>query len=421
MQKAIVLFSLGFFTLSATTMFAGVDRKEPSRLSSIQSLEPELSNSMPIRQPSPSTKTTTQSQRERHISSSHFRAFTGKVLGSDVRVRLQPDVESPIIMEASKNDWLVIVDEKDDFYAIEPPSDMKAFIFRSFVLDNVVEGNRVNVRLHPELSSPVIGHLNTGDRVNGKISDENSKWLEIAPPKTTKFYIAKEFIENVGGPELKEVRDRKKSSLNELMASAELTSQEELAKPFDQINFDKLCAQYQTVVKDYAEFTDEADRARSNLLELQEVYLQKKLAHLEAKAAKLSKQLSLAKEANPSLDIPMDAPEPAVSDKMKSWIAAEETLFLDWSTRHPARSFEDYYVDQKTKAIRISGTVEMYTAPIKNKPGNFIIRDRDLPRAYLYSTKIDLERYVGKYVTLFASPRPNNNFAFPAYFVLDVE
>ena len=148
--------------------------------------------------------------------------------------------------------------------------------------------------------------------------------------------------------------------------------------------------------------------------------MQKKLAFLEAKANKLSKQLTMAKEANPSLEIPMEIATP-LSDKMKLWISAEESLFLKWSAQHPARSLDDYYQEQRAKSVRLSGTLESYTAPIKNKPGNFIIRDRDLPRAYLYSTKVDLDKYVGKYVTLYVSTRPNNNFAFPAYYVLDID
>ena len=47
-----------------------------------------------------------------------------------------------------------------------------------------------------------------------------------------------------------------------------------------------------------------------------------------------------------------------------------------------------------------------------NKPGSYIVRDRDLTRAYLYSTMVDLHSVVGQYVTLVVSDRPNNDFAF---------
>ncbi|NDE82278.1 MAG: hypothetical protein EB051_01510 [Chlamydiia bacterium] len=69
-------------------------------------------------------------------------------------------------------------------------------------------------------------------------------------------------------------------------------------------------------------------------------------------------------------------------------------------------------------STEISGIVEPYTAPVKCKPGDFIIRDKDLPVAYIYSTQINLQNLVGQKVTLKGVARPNNNFAFPAYFIL---
>lgn len=427
MDRTVISLTFSLLFVCGGQMFAANERTDATKLSAVQTLEPEFSGSMPIRQnpssrPTPITPAPShqQSQPVEKVSASKSQAFTGRIVGNGVRMRLLPDVDSAIIQELAKDDLVVVLEEKNDFYGIEAPADMKAYVFRSFVLDNVVEGNRVNVRLLPELSSPVIGHLNTGDKVNGTISDQNSKWLEIAPPKNTRFYIAKEFIEKIGGPEIKSVRDKKKTSVVQLMESANHITQSELAKPFDDIDFDRLTSSYQVIIQDYTDFPDYVEQARNRLLELQEVYLQKKLAFLEAKANKLSKQLSMAKEANPSLEIPMEI-APPVSDKMKFWIPAEESLFLAWSAQHPARSLEDYYQEQRAKSVRLSGTLESYTAPIKNKPGNFIIRDRDLPRAYLYSTKVDLDKYVGKYVTLYVSTRPNNNFAFPAYFVLDID
>ena len=53
--------------------------------------------------------------------------------------------------------------------------------------------------------------------------------------------------------------------------------------------------------------------------------------------------------------------------------------------------------------------------------GDYVLKDKDLTKAYLYSTQINLQDYVGKKVTVLVTPRSNNNFAFPAYFVLSVE
>src|SRR5271168_5087155 len=71
-----------------------------------------------------------------------FKPFTGKVLANKVRVRVKPDYDSHIFRQIGKNDLLLIVGEEGDFYAVQPPKDTKAYVFRSYILDNVVEANR---------------------------------------------------------------------------------------------------------------------------------------------------------------------------------------------------------------------------------------------------------------------------------------
>ncbi|MFS8563750.1 MAG: SH3 domain-containing protein [Rhabdochlamydiaceae bacterium] len=144
-------------------------------------------------------------------------SFTGKVKARKVRVRVSPDLESRVITELNKNDLLVVVGEKGDFYAVEAPKGMKAYVFRSFVLDGVVEGNRVNVRLDASLDSPVIGHLNSGDRVDPVLCATNSKWYEITPPADTRFYVAKEYVDYVGAPELKAQSDKKRAVAEQII------------------------------------------------------------------------------------------------------------------------------------------------------------------------------------------------------------
>jgi hypothetical protein len=350
---------------------------------------------------------------------SNYKSFTGKIVGGNVRMRLSSDVESPIVKELLRNDLVVVRGEKSDFYAVEAPQDMKVYIFRSFVLDNVVEGNRVHVRLSPELTAPVVAVMNTGEKVNGTISDKNHKWLEISPPKNVRFYIAKEYIEKIGGPELKALRDKKQSSVIQLMDSAELLSQSEMMKPFEEIDFERVSNSFMTITKDYSDFPEYSEKAKSKLAHLQEIYLQKKIAYLEAKTSKMSKERALRND----LVQVSDASEENLSprERMKIWERVEESLYLNWSASHHKKTMDDFYEDQKMKTVRISGIVEAYNDVVKNKPGNFVLRDRDMPRAYLYSTFIDLQNYVGKYVTLVAVARPNNNFAFPAYFIFEAE
>jgi hypothetical protein len=94
---------------------------------------------------------------------------------------------------------------------------------------------------------------------------------------------------------------------------------------------------------------------------------------------------------------------------------------LCWTAFHSGKKIYVFYAEQKANASVLTGTVEAYPNPVKNRPGDFILKGSEAPIAYLYSTAINLEKYVGKQVTILAAPRPNNHFAFPAYFVLNVE
>lgn len=100
------------------------------------------------------------------------------------------------------------------------------------------------------------------------------------------------------------------------------------------------------------------------------------------------------------------------TDKMKMWEHVEEALFLTWTNMNYNKNMQDYYQEQQITANVISGIVEAYNSAVKNKPGDFILRDKDIPVAYVYSTIVNLQDLVGKRVSLVATPRPNNNFAF---------
>lgn len=350
----------------------------------------------------------------------NYKPFTAKVLGEGVRLRLNADVEAPILSELSKNELLIVKGEKESFYAVEAPSDMKVYIFRSFVLDNIVEGNRVNVRLQPDLTSPVVGYLSTGDRVDGEISKKNHKWLEFSAPNNIHFFVAKEYLEKAGGPELKALHDEKLANLKGLVKSANLLAQAEMLKSFKEIDFTKVTTTFTEILNDYSEFAKEIAPVKSTLAKLQEDFLQKKLAYLESKAMALGKSIALGGDSGASIIGGQTALTP--TDRMKLWSAVEESLFVNWSAAHFNKTMADYYEQQKNTSVKISGIVEAYHDSVCNKPGNYIIRgDKDLPRAYVYSTMVDLHSLEGQYVTLIVAPRPNNNFAFPAYFAMEVE
>ncbi|MFT4553554.1 MAG: hypothetical protein ACI9S8_002194 [Chlamydiales bacterium] len=216
-------------------------------------------------------------------SSSNFQAFTGKIIGNNVRMRSQSNLDSQIIREVSKDELFLITGEENGFYFVKPPTDIKAYIFRTYVLDKVVEGNNVNVRLGPNREAAVIAQLNTGDKIDGTISPLNNKWVEITPPESTRFFVAKEYFENAGSPDLLTQMESRRSEAHHLLNSSYLIAQAEMRKSFEEIDIDRISSSFEKIIKDYSDFAGYSTKAKEVLDLVQETYLQKKIAFLEAK------------------------------------------------------------------------------------------------------------------------------------------
>lgn len=356
---------------------------------------------------------------ENSKSSVPFQPFTGKVTKSKVRLRTQPNLDSPIIKEVSRDDLFVVTGEVEDFYAVQPPEGTKAYVFRTFVLEGVVEGSRVNIRLFPDLDAPVIGQLNSGDRVQGTVSKENNKWLEIPAPSNTHFYLAKEYILNIGGPDLLSKMEKRHDNVTKTLKSAAQMTELELRKPFEQIQLEGYITGLNNLIKNNADdYPEEVAEAKELLAKINEAYIQKKIAYLENKAQSMSQP----KESPPPV---IEKPQTPLIASNSPWTPIENALFAQWAAhqRPERRSREDYYRSQTENAVTLKGVVEPYQRAVKNKPGDYILINNfnNLPVAYLYSTHVDLHDYIGKEISIVASERPNNNFAYPAYYVLTIE
>ncbi len=384
-----------------------------------------------------------------------FFAFTGRITKNRVRLRIQPNLDSPILKELNRDDLLVVVGESDDFYAIKAPEALKAFIFRTFVLDNVVEGSRVNVRLEPTLDSPIIAQLNQGDRVQGTISPLNSKWYEIAPPESTRFYVAKEFVQNIGDPSTMAKILKRREDVEKLWNAAYSASQSEIQKPFDQMNVAEVFNTINKITGEYTDFPEHVEKAKALQASLQDMYTKKKLTYLEAQNQKYVAQEKTRQQKKddqvaivviPPPEHPSNQPgnaapltpytvpnntvqnatpsEPAApTDKMAQWDEAEQTAYSKWAASRKDATQDEFYKQETARATTLTGILEGYNKTIKNRPGDFLLLDSstNMPMAYLYSTRVNLQDKLGQKVTLKAVSRPNNNFAFPAYYVLTVE
>lgn len=365
-----------------------------------------------------------------------FKPFTGKVTANKVRIRVKPDLESHILRQIDKNELLLVTSDEGEFYGVEPSKGTKAYVFRSYILDGVVEANRVNVRLEPHPDAPIISQLKAGDKVDGQVCAMNHKWLQIEAPKGTHFYVSKEFIEHAGGPEYLLSMQKRKSQVEDLLNTAYLMSETECKKSYPEMNVQQPLETFQMILRSFADFPEACAQAKEGLALLKETVLNKKISYLESKAelSDTVKHELIAKHKEEHRELFSNAPvqvnpnlwtkrnqKKEMTDSMRVWDTIEESLYLSWSAFHTGKKMDDFYTEQKANASILTGVVELYDQPIKDRPGDYILRDGNVPVAYLYSTHVDLSKLVGQAVTIQATPRPNHHFAFPAYFVLSAE
>ncbi|MCB1181542.1 MAG: hypothetical protein KDK55_05945 [Chlamydiia bacterium] len=382
-----------------------------------------------------------------------FVPFTGRVIGNKVRLRVSPSLESPVVREMHAGELFEVIAERDDFYIVVPSPEAKGYVFRTFILDNIVEADRVNVRLYPDIDSPVIGQLNAGQKVEATVSTINNKWMEIPLEKTAQFYVAKEYLENVGPIEMLAQREAHRSQAWHLLNSAYHLGQREIQKPFEEIDLEMVEKCFQKLIAEFSEFEDIIHKAQEITSLIQDAYIQKKISFLELKSdrtlssaeeeakiclnklTQIGQELHLTQSA-PAIESPLiyvKAPlietsqetvvevVSKITDKMLNWVPFEESLYHMWVASGGEGTLDTFYHEEILGATIVSGIIEPYNRPVKNRPGDYLLRTDHLPVAFLYSTKIDLQNKVGKKVTITVSPRPNNNFAFPAYFVHSIE
>lgn len=373
------------------------------------------------------------------VAKESAQSFTAKITGNKVRLRVAPDLDAKIVKELCRDEIVLVTGEKDNYYSIEPFKNIKGYIFRAYVIDNVVEASNVNIRLEPSTDGTIIGQLSTGDTINGSISKLNNKWLEIDLPSSTQFYIAKDYVEPIGKADLFETIQKRKSEVTQLLQEACHLSQTEMKKPFNEINIDLIKKSFNHIVDNYSDFSEQHSKAKEYLNLIQETYLQNKISYLESKNKEVSDEYSkrLASLENKLLedqltvcdsDLQQDeAKLPSQSSNFQAtiagnvWEGIENNLFTNWLKDHPNKTKHDFYQEQLPFAVMLKGTIEPYNLAVKNRPGDYVIKVNGLPVAFLYSTNVNLHDKVGQMVTVWGLKRANNHFAYPAYFAVSIQ
>src|SRR5947209_1386500 len=144
MRKIFVPLFVAYVFISPIKIYA--DASDPSDEPTLPNEEIAISNdqtnfaapeSLPIPSPAPAQKPAaaqTQTSAQTIAKTSSITPFTGKILRNKVRMRLQPTLDAGVVRELNNGEMIVVVGENEDFFAIQPPSDVKGYIFRTFVL-----------------------------------------------------------------------------------------------------------------------------------------------------------------------------------------------------------------------------------------------------------------------------------------------
>jgi hypothetical protein len=369
---------------------------------------------------------TSEPSKGRIPSARPYEAFTGKVTGSRLRVRLQPNLDGMIIKEVKQGDLVVVTGEVDDFYVVKPEPECKGYIYRAYVLDNIVEANHVNVRLGPDTNAPILTQVGQGDHITGSICPTNSKWLMVDLPQTVRFYMAKDYIANVGDASLYTRVKMRQQQMSQKLDTIAKNIQNELNHSFADIQLVSYVNDLKTIIAQNNDLPEIADRAQGLMKSMQEKYL----------------QLSLGRPLSTESDVPATPPAPVSQIAMVDAPAAsspdmnaapirhlssfvleqQEMGVIDQALRSGKAPGKDaFYAEELRHALEIIGQLVPYDRPVKNRPGDFMLVDTKtkVPMAYLYSSTVDLHQFAGQTLRLLVSPRPNHHFALPAYFVLE--
>lgn len=138
--------------------------------------------------------------------------FQGEVNANNINVRSDATVSAEIICALNKNYRVEVIQEFYGWYKIRLPQNAPSYIKKNLVACSNIQSaaenrcknakvlkDRVNIRLHPNESSPIIGVVEKNELVN--ILNDKGDWYRIEPVQTSFGWINKRFVNKVLCPE----------------------------------------------------------------------------------------------------------------------------------------------------------------------------------------------------------------------------
>ena|SRR3989338_7554616 len=136
--------------------------------------------------------------------------FNGEVTSDNINIRADSTPNAQIICTVNKDERLDVILELYDWYKIRLPKKAPSFVKKdlteclSYQPDSnacrnaKISKNRVNIRLKPHESSPILGKVNKNEVIN--IRGEVGGWYKIEPASESFGWIHKNFVKKAAMP-----------------------------------------------------------------------------------------------------------------------------------------------------------------------------------------------------------------------------
>lgn len=133
-----------------------------------------------------------------HAQTAQTFPFMGRVKAKDINLRVDSTVSAPVICQLREGDRLEVVAELYEWYKVRLPKYAPAYIHKDLVVlvntnTATVIKDKINIRLLPGESAPIIGRLAMGEAVN--ILEFRRDWYKIQPTQNSFGWINKKFVE----------------------------------------------------------------------------------------------------------------------------------------------------------------------------------------------------------------------------------
>lgn len=252
--------------------------------------------------------------------------FVGKSKGAHINVRSGGNLNYEVLTRLEDGQEVIVLREVLGWFEILPPEGVCLWIHQSFVKDNQIMTDSVNIRSRPSLESSVNAQMSRGETIEPILQE--GEWLKIKPPAGARSWVNKDYV----------IYDRPYEMVPENPASHEkntppvMTSAQalkliedfergEFYKPVDQIQFDELTARYEKLIQDFP---------RDQQLK---IFAQKKIADIHHQKETL---LSKKSEEGNRKETPSEASLSEPSEPKETSVKAQQNVSED-KTSHEMR------------------------------------------------------------------------------------